>query len=106
MRRSGITLATAAPLPHNANMGDIHPFTFKIDADPLSKRQFRWTVCEGDQILLRSPHSYRATTIWATSSSFSGGVRRSYFFSRSRELTLVGSNAPSAVNAARIVSAT
>jgi hypothetical protein len=39
-------------------MGDVHPFTFKIETDPLSKRQFRWTVCEGDQILLRSPHSY------------------------------------------------
>jgi hypothetical protein len=58
MWRPGIAVAIAAPLPHNANMGDLHPFTFKIDADPLSKRRFRWTVCEGDQILLRSPHSY------------------------------------------------
>ena len=58
MWRPKTALATTTPLPHNANMGDLHPFTFKIEADALSKRQFRWTVCEGDQILLRSPHSY------------------------------------------------
>jgi len=39
-------------------MASIHPFTFKVDADPLSERRFRWSVCEGDQIHIRSPHSY------------------------------------------------
>ena len=39
-------------------MAEAHPFTFKIETDPLSERRFRWTVCEGGQIHLRSPHSY------------------------------------------------
>jgi hypothetical protein len=39
-------------------MGEGHPFTVRIEADPLSERRFRWTVCEGEQIHLRSPHSY------------------------------------------------
>jgi hypothetical protein len=48
-----------APLsPHNVDMAAFHPFTFKIEADPLSEGRFRWTVCEGDQIHIRSPHSY------------------------------------------------
>lgn len=33
-------------------------FTFKIEPDPLGARRFRWTVCEGTRIHLRSPHSY------------------------------------------------
>jgi hypothetical protein len=33
-------------------------FTFKIQPDPLNAGRFRWTVCEGAQIHLRSPHSY------------------------------------------------
>ena len=39
-------------------MAAVHPFTFRIEADPLSERRFRWTVREGDQVRLRSPHSY------------------------------------------------
>jgi hypothetical protein len=39
-------------------MPEAHPFTFKIEIDPLSERRFRWTVCEGGQIHLRSPHSW------------------------------------------------
>jgi hypothetical protein len=35
-----------------------HPFTTNVEPDPLTERRFRWTVCEGDQIHLRSPHSY------------------------------------------------
>src|ERR1700722_8202118 len=35
-----------------------HPFTTKVDPDLLTERRFRWTVCEGGQIHLRSPHSY------------------------------------------------
>jgi hypothetical protein len=58
MWQAEIGLATATPLPHNATMGDVHPFTFKIEADPLSKRQFRWTICKGGQIHIRSPRAY------------------------------------------------
>ena len=36
----------------------IHPFSIKIEADSLDGLRFRWTICEGDQILLRSPQSY------------------------------------------------
>jgi hypothetical protein len=43
---------------HDAAMAAAHPFTTRIEADPLSERRFRWAVCEGDQIRLRSPHSY------------------------------------------------
>jgi hypothetical protein len=39
-------------------MAEDHPFTAKIDVDPLSERRFRWTVCEGVQVHMRSPHSY------------------------------------------------
>jgi hypothetical protein len=39
-------------------MAAVHSFTFKIEADPLNEHRFRWTVCEGDQVHIRSPHSY------------------------------------------------
>lgn len=39
-------------------MAEVHPFTVKIEADPLRENRYRWTVCEGAQIHLRSPHSY------------------------------------------------
>jgi len=39
-------------------MASTHPFTFKVDTDPLNESRFRWSVCEGDQIHTRSPHSY------------------------------------------------
>jgi hypothetical protein len=39
-------------------MGEVHPFTVRIEADPLSERRFRWMVCEGNQIHIRSPRSY------------------------------------------------
>jgi hypothetical protein len=35
-----------------------HPFTFSIQPDPLRGSRYRWTVCEGSQIHVRSPHSY------------------------------------------------
>jgi hypothetical protein len=35
-----------------------HPYTTNVDLDPLTGRRFRWTVCEGGLIHLRSPHSY------------------------------------------------
>jgi hypothetical protein len=39
-------------------MSEGHPFTYKIEPDPLNALRFRWTVCEGTQIHVRSPHSY------------------------------------------------
>ena len=39
-------------------MGEKHPFTFKVMADPLRESRYRWTVCEGNQIHMRSPTSY------------------------------------------------
>jgi len=35
-----------------------HPFTFGIEPDLLRELRYRWTVCEGSQIHVRSPHSY------------------------------------------------
>jgi hypothetical protein len=49
----------ARPLaPHILGVPEVHPFSIKIEPDPLNERRFRWSVCEGDQILIRSPHSY------------------------------------------------
>jgi hypothetical protein len=39
-------------------MTRVHPFTFNVDSDPLREDRYRWTVCEGTQIRLRSPRSY------------------------------------------------
>ena len=39
-------------------MEEVHPFTVRVEADPLDELRFRWTLCEGDQIHIRSPHSY------------------------------------------------
>jgi GH24 family phage-related lysozyme (muramidase) len=39
-------------------MGENHPFTFNVMADPLRESRYRWTVCEGNQIHMRSPTSY------------------------------------------------
>jgi hypothetical protein len=44
--------------PHNAKMEEVHLFTVRIEADPLNKRRFRWTICEGNPIVIRSPYSY------------------------------------------------
>ncbi len=35
-----------------------HPFTIEVMADPLDPTRFRWAICEGVQIILRSPKSY------------------------------------------------
>jgi hypothetical protein len=40
------------------SMGEKHPFTFNVMADPLRELRYRWTVCEGVQIHMRSPYSY------------------------------------------------
>jgi hypothetical protein len=39
-------------------MSERHPFTYKIEPDPLNTLRFRWTVCEGTQVHVRSPRSY------------------------------------------------
>jgi hypothetical protein len=39
-------------------MLQIHPFTVRVEPDPLTERRFRWSVYTGDQIHTRSPHSY------------------------------------------------
>ena len=57
-RRPNFVLAARPPLPHNAIMVETHPFTFRIEPDPLRELRYRWTVCEGTQVHVRSPHSY------------------------------------------------
>jgi hypothetical protein len=37
---------------------EAHPFTVRIDADPLREHRYRWMISEGFQIHLRSPQSY------------------------------------------------
>jgi hypothetical protein len=39
-------------------MEEPHPFVIEIMVDPLDPSRFRWAICEGNQILLRSPRSY------------------------------------------------
>jgi hypothetical protein len=39
-------------------MEEEHPFTVEIQIDPLNEVRFRWNVCQGPQIMMRSPHSY------------------------------------------------
>jgi hypothetical protein len=58
LRLGNIGLASKTALPHNVTMAEVHPSTFKIEADPLREMRYRWTVCEGNQIHLRSPNSY------------------------------------------------
>jgi hypothetical protein len=31
-------------LTHNVIMAEVHPFTFKIETDPLREMRYRWTV--------------------------------------------------------------
>jgi hypothetical protein len=37
---------------------EAHQFTIRVEADPLREGRYRWTICEGVQIHLRSPQSY------------------------------------------------
>ena len=39
-------------------MLEIHPYSFRVVTDPLRELRYRWTVCEGNQIHMRSPYSY------------------------------------------------
>ena len=43
---------------HNVDMFDMRAFSIKIDPDPLGARLFRWSLFEGDHLLLRSQFSY------------------------------------------------
>jgi hypothetical protein len=40
-------------------MGDAHRFSVEIQPDPLNPSRYRWTICEGFQIVLRSPGAYK-----------------------------------------------
>ena len=51
-------LASGTSWAHSAAMPRVHPFTFNVEPDPLREARYRWTVCEGTQIRLRSPRSY------------------------------------------------
>jgi hypothetical protein len=51
-------MPTGAVLPLNLSMKDKHPFSIKIEADPLNSQRSRWSICAGDHIVRRSPHSY------------------------------------------------
>jgi hypothetical protein len=35
-----------------------HPFSIRITSDLLNGSKSRWVLCEGDRIVIRSPHSY------------------------------------------------
>src|SRR5271154_2622689 len=58
LRRPNFVLATPTPLAHIAIMVEIHPYSFNVVTDPLRDSRYRWTVCEGNQIHMRSPCSY------------------------------------------------
>jgi hypothetical protein len=51
-------LAFKPGAPHIQTVLETYPFTFDIQADPLRESRYRWTVCQGVQIHVRSPHSY------------------------------------------------
>jgi hypothetical protein len=35
-----------------------NPFSVRIEPDLLNPLRFRWVVCEGEQIVMRSPRAY------------------------------------------------
>jgi hypothetical protein len=39
-------------------MSEASPFSIKIETDPLDSARFRWAICEGAHILVRSPNSH------------------------------------------------
>lgn len=51
-------LATGTRPAHNGAVHEAPSFTFNVEPDPLRDARFRWTVREGTQIRLRSPHAY------------------------------------------------
>jgi hypothetical protein len=58
MWHEDFALAASPSSRHNIDMAVPDRFTFQILPDLLGVRRFRWTVREGEQIHLRSPHSY------------------------------------------------
>ena len=63
---SDLALASLPFQAHGLLMVEIVPFAVKeislykvrIETDPLNAVRYRWSLCEGDQVHLRSPHSY------------------------------------------------
>ena len=51
-----LTLGVAAY--HIGVVAEDPHFTINVEADPLREGRYRWTICEGVQIHLRSPQSY------------------------------------------------
>jgi hypothetical protein len=39
-------------------MIEVSRFSIRIENDPLSGRRYRWVIYRGDQVILRSTHSY------------------------------------------------
>jgi hypothetical protein len=39
-------------------MEQAHPFSVNVEPDPWNPNWSRWLICEGEQVLLRSPRSY------------------------------------------------
>lgn len=55
---ANIFLAIRAYNSHIGVVNEAPQYTFNIEADPLRELRYRWTVCEGSQVHLRSPQSY------------------------------------------------
>ena len=51
MRLGNIGLASKTALPHNVTMAEVHPFTFKIEADPLREMRYRDAEIEAAKAL-------------------------------------------------------
>lgn len=56
--RTANAISLGTVLPYKSSMDEVHPFSIMIEADALNPRRSRWSLCEGNQILMRSPHSY------------------------------------------------
>jgi hypothetical protein len=57
-RRTKFPLTLEAAAYHIGVVAEDPRFTINIEADPLRGGRYRWTICEGVQIHLRSPQSY------------------------------------------------
>jgi hypothetical protein len=68
------------------DMSVVHPFAYKIEADPVNPDRFRWTVREGSQIHIRSPNSY-ATFDEADNEASAAMKKLAEYWSRERGQT-------------------
>ena len=57
-RRTKFPLTLEAAAYHIGVVAEDPRFTINVEADPLRGGRYRWTICEGVQIHLRSPQSY------------------------------------------------